>query len=95
MSGNIEKPKIKIDVNAIPVGTIRNLQDREDLVLTTNKQDIEFIKSYFGNPKWWDFDGCFVKIEHGEYKEVYCFEGTVPTLDKTVYKIVMNVMKVD
>ena len=72
-------------VDAIPFGVVENLDD--DLTLVTDSQDIEKIKQYFGNPDWWDFDGCFVKIEGGEYKQVYCFEGGIPYLDKPVYKI--------
>ena len=84
---------MRVEVDAVPVGTIRDLENRNDLILTTDTQDIKFIKEYFGNPDWWDFDGCFVKIEDGDYEEVYCFVGIVPVLNKTVYKLERKVIE--
>ena len=78
----------KLYVDAKWHGVIGAIQDRDDLMLVTDSQDVKAIKEHFGNPEWWDFDGCFVKIEDGEYAEVYCFEGIVPNLHKDLYEIV-------
>lgn len=74
-------------IDAEYVGTIKNIENRYDLQLVTDSQDVKAIRDYFGNPEWWDFEGCFVKVSDGEYDEVYCFEGIVPHLNKPLYKI--------
>ena len=78
---------IKLALMCEPFGTIRNLQEREDLELITSDEGIKQIKEHLGNPQWFDFDACFVKIEEGEYKEIYCYYGKIPDLDKVVYKV--------
>lgn len=71
------------------IGNIQSINDRTDLTLVTDWQDVIAIKEYFGNPECLDdFDGCFVKVDDGEYTEVLCFEGIVPNLDKSLYEIV-------
>lgn len=78
-------------VDAKFVGNIRSINDRTDLTLVTDSQDVQAIKEHFGNPEVLnDFDGCFVKVEDGEYAEVLCFEGIVPELDKSLYEIVVE-----
>jgi len=68
--------------------TVRDLQNREDLIFTNVDYDVEEIKEYFGNrPAVRNCDSFFVKVENGEYTEVYCMQGIVPHLDKTVCKI--------
>ena len=74
-------------VDAVPYGRMDSLQERDDLVLVTDKQEVDAIKHHFGNPYWWDFDGCLVKVKDGEYDEVYCFAGNIPFLHKPIYKI--------
>ena len=78
------RPYIKIE-NA---GTIEDAQDREDLILVTDSQDVEAIKQHIGDfPDLEDFDGFFVTVEDGEYGEVYGFSGSVAYLYKTIYQI--------
>jgi len=75
--------------DAVPIGTIKDLEREHDLTLVDTSQDLEEIAEYLGKPRWFrDFGGCFVKIEDGEYKEIYCYEGNTPTLNKDVYKII-------
>ena len=70
-------------------GNIRSIDMRTDLQLVTDSQDMEAIGDYLGNPEWFeDFGGCFVKVDEGEYDEIYCFEGIVPGLDKSLYKVI-------
>jgi len=78
----------KSKVDAKPIGTIRDINDRKDLILVDTSQDVEEIKKYLGSPPWFDdFGGCFVKVGEGDYEEIYCYEGSVPYLEKTLYKI--------
>lgn len=75
-------------VKAKDAGTIADLDKRKDLMLLTDSQDVEEIKNYFGNrPAIKEFDGFFVKIEEGDFDEVYGFHGIVPNLEKSVWKV--------
>ena len=72
--------------------TMRDLQARNDLQLVDLSQDVNAIKKYFGNNKALDnFGGFMVKIENGDYAEVYGFTGNIPYLIKDVYKITMTI----
>lgn len=66
--------------------TIADLQNRKDLELIQLDYDIEFVNDYFGIDNDDKYDGFLVKIEDGDYIEVYGFYG-VPYLYKNVYKI--------
>jgi hypothetical protein len=79
---------MRVTVRATLVGTVADLDLRNDLTLATDSQDVEAIKEYFGNrPAVEEFDGFLVKIEDGEYTEVYGFPGNIAWLRKPVYKI--------
>ena len=74
------------------VGTIKIIEDREDLILVTDQYEVDRILEYFGypaknneDPK--DFSGLFVSIKDGDYEEVLAFEGCVPYLYKDLWKI--------
>ena len=67
------------------VTTIGELDD-DDLTLVQQDQDVESIKHYLGKIAQ-EFDGFFVKVEDGDYSEIWGFNGTVPYLDKTVYRL--------
>ncbi len=71
-------------------GSIRQLDFRDDLILITDSQDVKAIKDHFGNAPAANYDGFFVKIGPGVYEEVYGFDGVVPSLDKSVFKITMK-----
>ena len=66
---------------------IQDLQKRTDLVFVENNQDINFIKDYLGE-KASEFDTFFVKIDEGDYIEVYGVFGNVPYLEKEIYRII-------
>jgi len=74
-------------------GEIGDFEKRKDLHLVTDSQDVNAIKNYFGNKPSVDYDSFLVKIENGEYKEVYGFDGTIPRLDKPVFKIEQKFLK--
>lgn len=79
---------MKVTVDTKRSGTIFNLDSRRDLQLVTDSQDTEAVKEYFGNdPNVQDFDGFFVKVEDGDYTEVYGFYGGVPRSYLDVFKI--------
>jgi len=72
-------------------GTVNKLQDRDDLSLVTDSQDVEGIKDLYGNDKELEeFDGFFVKVGEGEYTELYGFHGITPYLKKPVYKVTIE-----
>lgn len=79
---------LRLEIEEEPAGTIADLEKRDDLELVTRDSDVQAIKDYLGGMAD-DYDGFFVKIEDGEYTEIYGFEGTVPDLDKEVTKLII------
>ena len=79
---------MKSEINIVESGKIFNLDCRQDLHLIQDSQDCQAIYEYFGNnPIVNEFDGFFVKIENGDYSEVYGFYGGIPRSYLDVYKI--------
>lgn len=67
-------------------GIIADLQDRNDLVLITDSQNVADILESIGEFNCMnDGVGLLVKAEDGEYTEIYQFVG-VPYLYKTVWR---------
>lgn len=57
----------------------------DDFILITDSQDVKPIIEYLGiDDKFHGVDSFFVRIENGDYTDVYGFSGIVPNLDKTV-----------
>lgn len=73
----------------LPVSTVAALNDREDLTLVTDSQDVAAIRDNFG-PDWAGvaYDAYFVGIADGDYKEIWGMAGTVPYLSKLVTRLV-------
>ena len=74
------------------VGTIKTIEDRDELILVTDKYEVEWILEYLGYPAEDDedpinFSGLFVSIKDGDYEEVFAFEGCVPYLCKDLWEI--------
>ncbi len=74
------------------LGTINDIQDREDLMLITNSFEVKYILDHLGYPAPDDedainFSGLFVLVGDGDYDEVYAFEGCVPYFNKDLWKI--------
>lgn len=67
--------------------TISDLNDRDDLQLITDSQDVEAVKQNLG-PAAKDFDGFLVKVGEGEYVEVYGFMGSTPELWKPAIRLI-------
>jgi len=68
--------------------TVRDFQDRDDLTLVTTDFEVEDIKRHLGNsPELEDFGAFLVKVEDGEYKEIYGIKSNIPWLDSTVCEI--------
>lgn len=83
---------MKVYINVELAGTIKDLDKRQDLQLITDSQDVEAIKEHFGNDQdLEDFEGFFIKIDNGDYDEVYGFEGIIPDLEKDIYKVKMEI----
>lgn len=73
-------------------GTIADIQNRDDLILLTDSQEVQPILSdlmYFAcdDDRLFDFDGLFVSIQDGAFVEIYAFEGSVPYLFKDLWQI--------
>ena len=68
---------------------VAELNDRTDLQFISDSQDVaevnDFISWRYGIPD--KYDSFFVKVEDGEYLEIYGVEGIVPYLNKEVTKI--------
>lgn len=58
------------------IKTIKELRDPE-LLLVTDSQDVRAVKDTIGFPAL-EYDGFFVKVENGDYSEVWGFLGTIP-----------------
>ena len=66
--------------------TVESLEKRNDLQFISNDEDVEGDKYHLGK-KAEGYDSFFVKVEDGDYKEVYGMEGSIPELNKPVWKI--------
>ena len=73
-------------------GTIADIQNRDDLILITDSQEVQVILSdlnFFAHEDdhLLDFDGLFVSIQDGAYADIFAFEGVVPYLWKEIFRI--------
>ncbi len=76
-------------------GKIADLQNRDDLVLLTDSQDVKEILddlNFFtqGDEYLEDINGLFVSLHDGAYGEIYAFEGTVPYLTSDIWKLELS-----
>ena len=76
----------------IYAGTIQEIQNRNDLILITDSQEVETVLNDLNYPATdekapMDFGGLFVAIQDGDYSEIFAFEWTVPYLSKDLWKI--------
>ena len=69
------------------VGTVEDINDREDLFLCNVDIDVDHIKRYLGDTQeLYDFNCFFLKVEYGRYTEIYATDG-IPWLWRTLWKI--------
>ncbi len=68
---------------------VADLNDRTDLQFISDSQDVEAIKDFiswrYGDLA--DYDSFFVKVEDGDYIEIYGMTGIIPYLEKEVTEI--------
>lgn len=84
---------MRVKITAKRAGTVADLDQRKDLTLMDSSQDVEAIKEHFGNrPAVMRFDGFLVKLEDGDYTEVYGYPGNIAYVSKPVFKIERRVM---
>lgn len=74
------------------IGTLDDLQDRDDLLLLTNSQDVDAVLQSIGWPSILDHDppdigGLLVSVDDGCYAEIYGFPGNLPVRHASVYRI--------
>ena len=68
---------------------VRDLEDRTDLILVTDSQDIEAIQDSTGLDLS-EYGCLLVAIGEGEYTEVYGIESSVPWLSAYVEEVKLN-----
>ena len=67
---------------------VEDLQDRDDLILVTVDFEVEAIKRYLGDfPELDSYEAFLVKVENGEYTEIYGIESTIPDLSLPACKL--------
>jgi hypothetical protein len=71
------------------VSTVLSLNSRHDLQFISDSQDTAEVRFDFG-PSWdgFEYDSYFVRIDDGEYKEIWGMCGIVPLLSKLVTRLV-------
>lgn len=67
--------------------TIQDIDNRDDLDLITNSQDVKFFCERTGRP-YDEGMGLFIKIVDGEIEELYSFAGEIPYLYKQLEKLI-------
>lgn len=65
--------------------TVEDIQEREDLQFISDSQDVQAIKELIPDAK--PYDSFFVKVEEGDYTEVYGMYGIVPYFYKFLEKL--------
>ena len=73
-------------------GTIQEIQNRNDLILITDSQEVETVLNDLNYPSSdeeapMDFGGLFVALQDGDYSDILAYEGTIPYLYKDLWKI--------
>jgi predicted house-cleaning NTP pyrophosphatase (Maf/HAM1 superfamily) len=76
--------------------TVESINNRHDLQFISDSQDVAAVKEYLQcfkslhqllNINLDDYDSFFVKVDEGDYSEIYGMVGIVPYLYKTLDKI--------
>jgi len=68
------------------ISSVAALNNRTDLQFISDSQDVESVHDTVKNSQ--DYNAFFVKIENGEYTEVWGMVGIIPYLSKMVSKLV-------
>lgn len=66
--------------------TVRDLEQGQDVfTFVSDSQDVQSVRDNVEGTA--EYDSYFVRIEDGDYAEVYGMRGIVPKLDKAIHKI--------
>ena len=66
---------------------VKDLEQGQDVfTFVSDSQDVQAVRDTLGAEAE-GYDSFFVKMGEGDYEEAYGMFGTVPKLDKRVYKI--------
>lgn len=77
------------DGSETQVSSVAALNSRQDLQFVSDSQDTAAIRFNFGpNRDGFDYDSYFVRVEDGEYKEIWGMSGIVPHMSKLVTRLV-------
>lgn len=73
-------------------GTIKDIQDRDDLILVMDGQEVQFVLVLINYPpeddeNAKDFSGLFVSVQDGDFVEIYAYLGSIPYLFENIWKI--------
>ena len=73
----------------VEVSSVATLNSRQDLQFISDSQDTAAIRFDFG-PDWqgFNYDSYFVRVEDGEYKEIWGMSGIIPWAGKLVTRLV-------
>jgi len=73
------------------VGTVEDIEDRDDLTLVNSEEDILAIAESIGirkkNMFVNEFGSCYVSVIDGDYGEVFCSQRNIPHLSDPLYKV--------
>jgi hypothetical protein len=77
---------MKLTIN--PAGVVKDINGRKDLQFISDSQDVNDIKYMLGlKPELSEYDSFFVKVENGDYSEIYGMTGIIPYLYRRLDKI--------
>lgn len=82
---------MRVVIRVTKAGTVGDLDKTAPELALFEGQEVEDLKEHFGHhPKIDQFGGFLVRIEDGEYTEVYGFHGSIAHVNKSVYKITQS-----
>lgn len=64
---------------------VKDIEQDQAIQFVTDSQDVQAVKNMV--PGASNFDSFFVKVQDGDYSEVYGMQGCVPWLERTIERI--------
>lgn len=78
---------VKVVKTIVEHGRVKDINLRDDLHFISDSQEVEEIKAQLGIEDLDYINSLFVKIDNGDYAEVYGISGIIPWLYKPVWLI--------
>jgi hypothetical protein len=67
---------------------VQDIQHRDDLIFVSDSQDVEAVAEFVPLNQRDNYGSYFVKVNEGDYVEIYGMFGMVPWLERSIYKLV-------